>query len=419
MKAVVFHEFGGLDVLQGGGRRRPASRGPARCRSAISASALNHLDVDMREGISRFPSSCRTRSASRSSGGSQELGEGRRGLGGRRPRDAVLHGHLRRVPLLPHRPRDALPDARVHQLLHAAASGARRLSRRPAACASPTSSTTRRRRAPGRVRHLLAHALHARPAAGRRDGADQLGRQRHRLGRRAARAARRRDRDRQRVEPDESSTRRASSAWTTGSTTRDRGRRREVMRLTDGAASSSSSSTWAASSSRRASTRSAKDGRLVICGGHSGEVVPFDIIPFFRAQKSVIGSFVYTRAEVETCFELRAPADQAARPRDFPLERRRRGDGDDGAPRALRQDRPHPSLKEADETRRCRRRRHVHRPDLRRRRGRRDPRPQAADDARRPVAGTVQGIREIAGRPARARPRSTRCSTGRRSRRTS
>jgi alcohol dehydrogenase len=32
--------------------------------------------------------------------------------------------------------------------------------------------------------------------------------------------------------------------------------------------------------------------------------VPFDIIPFFRAQKSIIGSFVYTRAEVETCLEL-------------------------------------------------------------------------------------------------------------------
>jgi NADPH:quinone reductase-like Zn-dependent oxidoreductase len=47
-----------------------------------------------------------------------------------------------------------------------------------------------------------------------------------------------------------------------------------------------------------------KDGRLVICGGHSGEVVPFDIIPFFRMQKQVIGSFVYNRHEVETCLEL-------------------------------------------------------------------------------------------------------------------
>jgi len=50
----------------------------------------------------------------------------------------------------------------------------------------------------------------------------------------------------------------------------------------------------------------AKDGRLVICGGHSGEVVPFDIIPFFRGQKSVIGSFTYTREEVKRCFDLAA-----------------------------------------------------------------------------------------------------------------
>src|SRR4029077_12717014 len=47
-----------------------------------------------------------------------------------------------------------------------------------------------------------------------------------------------------------------------------------------------------------------KDGRLVICGGHSGEGVPFDIIPFSRLQRSVIGSFVYTRSEVEPCLEL-------------------------------------------------------------------------------------------------------------------
>jgi NADPH:quinone reductase-like Zn-dependent oxidoreductase len=50
----------------------------------------------------------------------------------------------------------------------------------------------------------------------------------------------------------------------------------------------------------------AKDGRLVICGGHSGEVVPFDIIPFFRGQKQIIGSFVYTREEVARCLALAA-----------------------------------------------------------------------------------------------------------------
>ena len=50
----------------------------------------------------------------------------------------------------------------------------------------------------------------------------------------------------------------------------------------------------------------AKDGRLVICGGHSGEVVPFDIIPFFRTQKQIIGSFVYNRSEVEQVLDLAA-----------------------------------------------------------------------------------------------------------------
>ena len=50
----------------------------------------------------------------------------------------------------------------------------------------------------------------------------------------------------------------------------------------------------------------AKDGRLVTCGAHAGEVVPFDIIPFFRTQKSVIASSVYTKAEVDCILELLA-----------------------------------------------------------------------------------------------------------------
>lgn len=45
-------------------------------------------------------------------------------------------------------------------------------------------------------------------------------------------------------------------------------------------------------------------GRIVTCGGHAEEVVPFDIIPFFRGQKSVIGSFVYDKDEFETCLAL-------------------------------------------------------------------------------------------------------------------
>lgn len=45
-------------------------------------------------------------------------------------------------------------------------------------------------------------------------------------------------------------------------------------------------------------------GRLVTCGAHAQEVVDFDIIPFFRGQKSVIGSFVYDRDEFEKVLEL-------------------------------------------------------------------------------------------------------------------
>ena len=54
MKAIVFHEFGGLDVLQLEDVADPRP-GPGEVLLRIGACALNHLDVDIREGISRFP----------------------------------------------------------------------------------------------------------------------------------------------------------------------------------------------------------------------------------------------------------------------------------------------------------------------------------------------------------------------------
>jgi NADPH:quinone reductase-like Zn-dependent oxidoreductase len=65
----------------------------------------------------------------------------------------------------------------------------------------------------------------------------------------------------------------------------------------------------------------ARDGRLVTCGGHGGEVVPFDIIPFFRSQHQIIGSFVYSREELEKVLALGARG--LIKPmvaRTFPLE---------------------------------------------------------------------------------------------------
>ena len=66
MKAVVFHEFGGLDVLRLEEVDDPQA-GPGEVVLDVAASALNHLDVDIREGISRFPIELRTSSASKSS----------------------------------------------------------------------------------------------------------------------------------------------------------------------------------------------------------------------------------------------------------------------------------------------------------------------------------------------------------------
>jgi NADPH:quinone reductase-like Zn-dependent oxidoreductase len=47
-----------------------------------------------------------------------------------------------------------------------------------------------------------------------------------------------------------------------------------------------------------------RDGRLVTCGAHSGEVVDLDIIVLFRNQTRIIGSFTYTSAEYEEVLRL-------------------------------------------------------------------------------------------------------------------
>ena len=54
MRAVVFHEFGNADVLRVEELPDPTP-GPGEVVVEVTASALNHLDVDVREGVSRFP----------------------------------------------------------------------------------------------------------------------------------------------------------------------------------------------------------------------------------------------------------------------------------------------------------------------------------------------------------------------------
>jgi NADPH:quinone reductase-like Zn-dependent oxidoreductase len=48
----------------------------------------------------------------------------------------------------------------------------------------------------------------------------------------------------------------------------------------------------------------ATDGRLCVCGGHAGEVVPLDLVSLFRRQVRIIGSFSATRREVELVLDL-------------------------------------------------------------------------------------------------------------------
>ncbi|MFQ5426541.1 MAG: zinc-binding dehydrogenase [Gaiellales bacterium] len=47
-----------------------------------------------------------------------------------------------------------------------------------------------------------------------------------------------------------------------------------------------------------------KDGRLVTCGAHGGEVVPFDVIPLFRNEWQLIGSRTGTTAETRMVMDL-------------------------------------------------------------------------------------------------------------------
>lgn len=78
----------------------------------------------------------------------------------------------------------------------------------------------------------------------------------------------------------------------------------EVMRITDGAGAHLTYEHVGGDLFAAGLNSLGKDGRLVTCGGHSGEVVPLDIIPLFRMQWQIIGSFTYTKGEYETVMRM-------------------------------------------------------------------------------------------------------------------
>jgi NADPH:quinone reductase-like Zn-dependent oxidoreductase len=50
----------------------------------------------------------------------------------------------------------------------------------------------------------------------------------------------------------------------------------------------------------------AQDGRLAVTGGHSGEVVPLNLVDLFRRQQRLLGSSAYSHADVRTVLRLMA-----------------------------------------------------------------------------------------------------------------
>ncbi len=303
MKAVVFHEFGGLDVLQLEEVDDPAP-GPGQVAIDISACALNHLDVDIREGVSRFPVEPPFVLGVEVVGRISALGAGVEGWqvgdrvmpylmdtcgrcrfcrtgreslclapgfisfstsGGYAEKLVCSVGHLIRIP-------DELTDEAAAAVQIAFGTAWHMLFTRGNLRPGETVMINAVGSGIGSAAVQLAHLAGA-TVIGNASSAEKL-----------ARAA--------------------ELGMDHGINHATEDVVAEVMRLTDGQGVELVFEHVGGELFQKGLDSLAKDGRLVICGAHSGEVVPFDIIPFFRAQKQVIGSFVYTRTEVEICLEL-------------------------------------------------------------------------------------------------------------------
>jgi NADPH:quinone reductase-like Zn-dependent oxidoreductase len=305
VKAVLFHEFGGLDVLKVEEVGDPQP-GAGEVLIDISASALNHLDVDIREGVSRFDVEPPFILGVEVVGRIAAVGDGVEGWqvgdrvmpylmdtcgecrycrtgreslcltpgfisfttsGGYAERLACPARHLIRVP-------DALSDEDAAATQIAFATAWHMLF-------------TRGKLQPGET--VLINAV----GSGIGSAALQLAKL---AGAFAIGNA----------SSDEKLARAKEFGLDVGINHETQDVAAEAMRATDGRGVDVVFEHVGGELFQKGLDSLAKDGRMVICGAHSGEVVPFDIIPFFRAQKQIIGSFVYSRVEVEKVLELAA-----------------------------------------------------------------------------------------------------------------
>jgi NADPH:quinone reductase-like Zn-dependent oxidoreductase len=303
MKAVVFHEFGGVDVLEFEDVPDPEP-GPGEVLIDVTASALNHLDVDVREGISRFPVEPPFVLGVEVVGRIASLGEG---VEGWQVGDRVM-------PLL----MDTCGECRYcrtgrESLCVAAgfisfvttggyaerlACSARRLLRIPDEVSDEAAAALQI--AFGTAWHMLF--TRGRLAFGETVMINSVG---SGIGSAAVQLARLAGATViGNASTDEKLARASELGMDHGINHATQDVVAEVMRLTDGVGVDLVFEHVGGELFQKGLDSLAKDGRLVICGGHSGEVVPFDIIPFFRMQRQIIGSFTYNRVEVEHCLEL-------------------------------------------------------------------------------------------------------------------
>jgi NADPH:quinone reductase-like Zn-dependent oxidoreductase len=305
VKAVRFHEFGGSDVLRLEELDDPVP-GPGEVTIRIRASALNHLDVDVREGVSRFPIEPPHVLGIEVAGEIEEIGPG---VEGWQPGDRVnpyimgtcgacrfCRSGRESLCLAPGFISFSTGGGYAEKL----ACPVRHLIRIPdgvsfeqAAALQVAFGTswhmlfTRARLQPGET--VLINSV----GSGIGSAAVQLA---HLAGAYVIGNA----------SSDEKLERATELGMDVGINHRTEDVVERVMELTDGAGVDVVYEHVGGDLFQKGLDSLSKDGRLVICGGHAGEVVPFDIIPFFRMQRSIIGSFVYTSLEVDRCFDLAA-----------------------------------------------------------------------------------------------------------------
>jgi NADPH:quinone reductase-like Zn-dependent oxidoreductase len=303
VKAVLFHEFGGLDVLQVEDVPDPEP-GPGQVLIDVTASALNHLDVDIREGVSRFPVELPFVPGVEVVGRIAALGEG---VEGWQVGDRVM-------PLL----MDPCGDCRFcrtgrESLCMAAgfisfstsggyaerlACPARQLLRIPDGLSDEAAAALQI--AFGTAWHMLF--TRGRLQIGETVLINSVG---SGIGSAAVQLARLAGATViGNASSDEKLARASELGMDHGINHATQDVVAEVMRLTDDRGVDLVFEHVGGELFQKGLDSLSKDGRLVICGGHSGEVVPFDIIPFFRMQRQIIGSFTYHRGEVQSCLEL-------------------------------------------------------------------------------------------------------------------